>query len=495
MADEIADYDGGKRRHWGMWLLLALFLIAGAVFGVYLLWSHSAANALNRQVAAYRAAGEPIEAQDFVVKGVRDDDNAALDLRDAGRAIIETSEAMKKYDKLEPDLPLLPKEIDAIKAVLAENKDALESLDAAMTKNGVDWQIPMTSPAIRILLPDLSGQRRLANLASHRAMLEHQQGNDVATLRDLERILFIADAVEHQPALVSHLVAVGCRALAIDDVRQMSPSLKIGDGGNGAIPPAKLRQFIDRLLDDRADRDGQIRALLCERMMELDCARLLAAGKLSLSSISGGGGATPAQAALGMALRPMAMGDGLLMIRFTTAMKQAFERSNDFPTFSKTRPEYPPEVMNNSWRHVLARMLLPSFDRSIETSFRICASRRLSATALAVRWYRVGHAGKPPASLDELVPTYLPAVPLDPFSERRPLQYSPRPDDPILYSNGENCQDDGGSEEATNPRQANTPHRNEWANEDVVWHLNARPRQFPEGNEEYEGAATQPAVK
>jgi hypothetical protein len=493
MADEIADYDGGKRRHWGMWLLLVLFLIAGALFGVYMLWSHNAANALDRQVAAYRAAGEPIEPQDFAVRGVSDDDNAALDLRDAGRALIETSEAMKAYDKLDPALPLLSKEIDAIKAVLAENKDALESIDAAMTKKGVDWQIPMTSPAIRILLPDLSHQRRLCYLVSHRAMLEHQQGDDVAALRDLERILFIADALEHQPALISHLVAVGCRAMVTEDVQQMAPSLRIGDGGKGAVPPAKVRQFIDRLLDEKADRAGQIRALLCERMMELDSARLLASGKLSLSSISGGT-PTPAQAAVGLALRPMAIGDGLLMIRFTTAMKQAFERSNDFPTFNKTRPQYPPEVMNNSWRHVLARILLPSFDRSIETSFRISASRRLGATALAIRWYRLDHAGKPPASLDELLPKYLPAIGLDPFAENRPLQYSSREGDPILYSNGVNCTDDGGSEEATIPRRANMRNRNEWENKDLVWHLNPRPREYPEGNEEYEGAATQPAA-
>jgi hypothetical protein len=99
-----------------------------------------------------------------------------------------------------------------------------------------------------------------------------------------------------------------------------------------------------------------------------------------------------------------------------------------------------------------------------------------------------------PASLDELVPKYLPAVPLDPFSESRPLKYAAREPDPIVYSNGENCQDDGGSEEASDPHRAKTPNRNEWQNKDVVWHLNARPREFPDNNDEYEGAATQPAA-
>ena len=70
--------------------------------------------------------------------------------------------------------------------------------------------------------------------------------------------------------------------------------------------------------------------------------------------------------------------------------------------------------------------------------------RRLAAAALAVRWYAVEHDGRLPASLEELVPRYLPAVPLDPMAKGRPLGYSPDPARPMVYSVGENGIDNGG---------------------------------------------------
>ena len=99
-------------------------------------------------------------------------------------------------------------------------------------------------------------------------------------------------------------------------------------------------------------------------------------------------------------------------------------------------------------------------------------SRRIAAVALAVRLYRADHAGRWPESLGELVPTYLPAVPIDPFAAGgRPLRYlrdtpgwdippalaaaessyipppgtGPFLGGPVVYSVGQDGIDDGGS--------------------------------------------------
>lgn len=67
---------------------------------------------------------------------------------------------------------------------------------------------------------------------------------------------------------------------------------------------------------------------------------------------------------------------------------------------------------------------------------------RLLATELALRCF-VEETGKPPAALAELVPDYLRAVSVDPFSER-PLIYRPQGTNWLLYSVGPNRLDEGG---------------------------------------------------
>jgi hypothetical protein len=74
---------------------------------------------------------------------------------------------------------------------------------------------------------------------------------------------------------------------------------------------------------------------------------------------------------------------------------------------------------------------------------RDVTAKGLAVTALAVERYRRDHNGEPPASLNDLVPRYLDAVPIDPRSGE-PLRYINRADRFIVYSIGANRVDDGG---------------------------------------------------
>jgi hypothetical protein len=65
----------------------------------------------------------------------------------------------------------------------------------------------------------------------------------------------------------------------------------------------------------------------------------------------------------------------------------------------------------------------------------------VTKTMLGVKSYKNDY-GKYPDSLDDLVPTYLPSVPIDPFDEN-PIRYSP--EKKIIYSVGEDMEDLGGS--------------------------------------------------
>jgi hypothetical protein len=73
---------------------------------------------------------------------------------------------------------------------------------------------------------------------------------------------------------------------------------------------------------------------------------------------------------------------------------------------------------------------------------RVLAHSRLMIVELALRCSASEH-GHPPANLTQLVPTYLQAVPLDPFSGRA-FAYRPQGNQWLLYSIGEDGVDDGG---------------------------------------------------
>jgi hypothetical protein len=100
------------------------------------------------------------------------------------------------------------------------------------------------------------------------------------------------------------------------------------------------------------------------------------------------------------------------------------------------------------------------------------AQVRALMALVAVERYRLKN-GKWPASLEELKPDFLAAVPLGPF-DGKPLRYSRRPEGVTVYSVGPNGVDDGGKVGGDNPerRGAALGYR--------LWDVKAR-RQAPAG--------------
>jgi hypothetical protein len=69
---------------------------------------------------------------------------------------------------------------------------------------------------------------------------------------------------------------------------------------------------------------------------------------------------------------------------------------------------------------------------------------RTADAAIAVEQYRRANGGNLPDSLAQLVPTYLRAVPIDPFSGSE-IRYGTSATRYVVYSFGKNEKDDGGA--------------------------------------------------
>ncbi len=99
------------------------------------------------------------------------------------------------------------------------------------------------------------------------------------------------------------------------------------------------------------------------------------------------------------------------------------------------------------WQSDAPRVLVDAWHR--ET----LAMDRAARVAIAVERYRRAEAGRLPASLDELAPRCIDALPLDPYAEA-PLHFVASADGYVIYSVGPDLRDNGGAIAPPPPRRS-----------------------------------------
>jgi hypothetical protein len=224
------------------------------------------------------------------------------------------------------------------------------------------------------------------------------------------------------------------------------------------------------LLEERPARESLELALLSERMFEYDSARCLADGRLDLPKISGV--STTGPATVPALDHNLLWDDALIMLRHTTAILQAVRTSSDWPTLKSQLPPLPKELTSLERRkHVALAVLLPNLEKAISRNYQIIAERRMAAAALAVRRFIVDNSGRKPIGLEELVPKYLPSVPQDPMAINAPLKYRTNEKEWLVYSTGDDGQDDAGAWRAGPTKQASQGVPDRWRAFDAVMHL------------------------
>lgn len=438
-------FKGNETRPWGRWLLAAAAMGVVALVAGYFLWTASLQRRLDQQVAALRAAGEPVEITDLTAPSVPDERNAVIDLRRAAATLNSASGGgqMQLLPETDFTLPLSADAAAQLRTSVQQNQSVLEDMARAVKKPGTDWQIKFTSPSVGILLPDLNYQRSLALFLSAAAIDAHLSGDDAAAVTRLRYGFFQADRVGHQPMLISHVVAAGVASSTAAAVENIAPDLRIG--GSGGASPEQVRALIDDLLDEQAMREGLRRGLRGERVSQLDIVRCVSNGTVSyrtLTTVTAGGAGSAAP----IAFEPFVLRDGLIMLEHTSAVLAAMD-APDQPSFNQAGPALPDWISgSNNLGHPVARLMLPGIHNAPQVLYRTLAERRLVATLLAIRWYALEHDGQRPETLEQLVPRYLPAVPLDPFlAGGKPIRYIPDGDTPSVYSVGTDGRDNNGS--------------------------------------------------
>jgi len=438
-------------------LTLFLFVVAAHVF-----WTLLANSSLNRAIARLHEMGEPTGPQDVHLADVPDARNASLDYKAAGGLIrSETADWKKVADAGtgEFSYPLTDDERPVVRAIIDANASALERIAQARGKLPGGWNDDFSHPNL-LLNFDFSSPRRVGRLIALSAINADDEGRDNDAAQFLCDGLALANAEEDRPGLVAHLTALGTEARATETATALAPGWKIGVNG---LKPSQIISLLKMLQDESPIDQGDKLAYRTERLATVGTLNDLADGTLTLRAM-------PSSPFLRYLFKPTLRDDARLSLSYYQDLITATSASNwiaakrQYPTWFKERIE------GNFIFHPGAAMLAPSLENAIRVSFRAKAQRRLACVALATRLYAADHDNRLPDSLTDLVPSYLPAVPIDPMSGGALLYKS---DPPRVYSVGDDGIDHGGV--PANPRKSS---RNQPA-ADIVVYLTPHPRLYP----------------
>jgi hypothetical protein len=458
------------RRVLSAWkgLLLGVIVAAVLVYSGMLVWFHTAKPRLSRNFAAEfnaRFASVPAgeRAQTAYFAAFEQMPEPPEDLRSDG------------FTGLRPGDPLWPVLLEFLRQVGPGLKQVRRA--AAMPVLGMElsdgrargWSLTAAARAVEpdppsanpemvgVLLPQLGVFRQLSREFVADALAASEAGESARATADLKAVIGIARHAREYPILINDLVSVAILHLEIsrleliverypgllsdEQLRELSGELAEFPLGPDAVRYAGERWMVEdlvqRIYTDNGNGDG----------------RLCAAGLRVLSSLQGTG-TSPSRP--GFSVPEWFFGP---VIAFASPGRKELlaehRRVMDLADAAKRVPRWEPGqgasgelnalINNPAWssRHLVLSIMLPAFSKATESAEQITQVRDGALAVVALERFRMAQ-GRYPQGLNELVPQYLAAVPLDRL-DGRPLRYRNVDGKPVLYSIGTDLDDDGGT--------------------------------------------------
>lgn len=319
-------------------------------------------------------------------------------------------------------------------------------------------EIPMM---LAILLPDLSSLRNFARDLSVDTFIAAESGQGQRAVQNFEAMLGLGKHARESETLIGQLVQIAIESLAERQLAQVLSNYPdlfdredldrldqafLTIGRAGPVPPEGITSYdfnlemervffydiVQRSFSDDGDGDGH---------MTLKGARMLS----DVDSLSGSSGQNVVN---------------LAAVLLSASRKQNLERYDDFmdrfEAAADKRPwrRQPGELSLDreieqlhadrlgALRYPLIAILMPALERAAAMKDLADARRDAAIATIALARYHADHQ-QYPVNLAELLPDYLPALPIDPV-DGQPLRYLLTPQGPILYSLGFDKDDDQG---------------------------------------------------
>jgi hypothetical protein len=425
-----------RKRTWlklTVWIgipLGVLLLLCASPFLAFWIWTRGHSSETNRLIAEIEAKGEPITG----------DQVAAYFPIEPGAEDVTTLwiEALKlldtpQYNVASRDLPFVgtdsenrPPEpgqpwpqFEACEAFLASNHTSLEKIHEATRRGGyAKFPIDYMQGLANLDLSNTQRARYATRLLRLEFEVKAHRGDIEGAMKSLQSLFLVSRCLQGEGIIVSHLVVSAIDGVAKTALAEKLCVLEMPTSDLEAIQ-AELR---------RKDRLRQIReALIGERAIAHSAMRDQSLADPKLPS-------RPAfDSDIACHLHYMQRYIAATDCPFPEALKEVEKIEGEF---EKSLESY--EVFTR----ILSTIYLPATSALFAAAARNIATDRAADAGIAIELYR-RERGELPATLDSLVPKYLPNVPVDPFTDS-PMIYKVTDEGFAIYSVGKNKTDDGG---------------------------------------------------
>jgi hypothetical protein len=339
----------------------------------------------------------------------------------------ELRELQDSLSDVAPSVQLDERQITALREELRRAERAVAAVRQVADLPRGRYPIHYSRDFVGTLLPYIQDARTFGNLLAYDVLLRAQDKDVDGALASCRGILNCGRSIGDEPTLISMLVRIALNALATKKVER---ALAQGEPSEAALSVIQ-QEFADEaeqpllLIGVRGERGLMDGALAAMQDGELD--------PRTFSAMSGG------------------RSDYVALLRIPGMVKSIraalLKYNNRFVEIAKLPVEQQVARMEElrAAEQDLPQLARQIFAASIKTAaaFHQDQARLRCATVMvAVERYRVAN-NRWPDTLPELVPAYLPKVPLDPY-DGAPLRYRRLSDGVVIYSVGADGKDNGG---------------------------------------------------
>jgi len=406
-------------------------------------WRNQAGRALQKEYDRIRAEGQPLTCEELDAWYERPADNAADLYVKAFDAYIEPSPALKANLPLDRESggglpprgkPLPEAARQAIQEHVRSNSRSISLLHEAATHPRCRYPIDLRK-GVAVELPDLTRSRKSVRLLAEHAVLLADAGDPDGAAKALAALFTVANSMENEPVIISQMSRIACAAIGLDALKWVVRRAPLNDAQLTGLADA-----LDPFYDERAFWRG----LVGSRCMWIGAwdARMGPGPAASGESFNTDAIKKHLQSAvfeddLAYLLRIHALaieGAKLTCEESHGKIEEAMKLAQEIPSGYLITSDKAGGDESSVLREV----------RLVEARDRIVALSRTAVAALAVKRYQLQNKALPD-SLGQVVPRYMPAVPLDPY-DGQPLRYRREADKYVVYSISKNGRDDGGVE-------------------------------------------------
>ena len=410
------------------------------------LWTYQANQLLAEEIQKVRTRGEPlttIELNEYYQASKGRPDMTAEIL--AALAICSSPDLKPEWERLpivgNPQDFGFPEEVPPasetwgqlteVEGYLAKQQSALDTFQEIARQRGTARYPSDYSAGLKTPLEHLQGLRQAARVLSLEFHVHLHRGRTSKAVDSILAQLALAQTLDGDPTRVSQLVRVALGKLAIDEIQRGTKEATFSDADLARLQMG-LRDFQFEL--------GLKQAFIGDR------ASAYTACLDPLKMAAEKSNPTPEEIREIASRPPQRVVDAAKILEVYRRLIE----STDDPLAESVRKGREVEAELDAmvkapigkFAHIMTLLLVAGISYSAQAFADTAARRDAADVALAAELYRRRH-GKWPDKMDQLVPEFLPTVPVDPF-DGKPMRMTVSAEGFKAYSIGRDDTDDGG---------------------------------------------------